>query len=250
MLPGLPHPIVFAHRGASAFAPENTLSAFRKALDDGALAVEFDVKLTADQEVVVLHDQTVDRTTNGKGDLRSFTLSALKGLDAGSWFDVKFREERIPTLNEVFEKFKNQLFLNIELTNYQTPNDGLVNKVVERVIDHGLQKHILFSSFNPDNLHEAGKLLPDTPRGLLIPELWRGRRARQTKLREEGYQAIHPFLMDVTPNLIKHAHASGTRVHVWTVNIGFVMRLLFRWGVDGIFTDNPALALRILRGRS
>ena len=250
MFPELPRPLIFAHRGASAHAPENTLTAFKKALEDGAPAVEFDVKLTADGEVVVLHDQTVDRTTNGRGDLRSFRLTQLKELDAGSWFDLKFRGEMIPTLDEVFETLGSQLFLNIELTNYRTPNDGLVNKVAERVVSHSLQKNILFSSFNPANLLLAKELLPDTPCGLLIQELWRGRKVRRTNFREEGYQAVHPFFMDINPKWIKRAHASGTRVHVWTVNNRWIMRLLVGWGVDGIFTDDPTLALGFLRGSS
>src|SRR5690348_16428729 len=110
MLESLPHPIVFAHRGASAYAPENTLAAFELALEQGAAAIEFDVKLSADGHIVVIHDRTVERTSDGSGRVNRLPLAALQKLDAGSWFSAEFRGAKIPTLDEVFETVGKKLF--------------------------------------------------------------------------------------------------------------------------------------------
>ncbi|MFN2146831.1 MAG: glycerophosphodiester phosphodiesterase, partial [Anaerolineales bacterium] len=118
-------PLVIAHRGASAFAPENTLSAFTLAVKQGADAIELDAKLTADGRVVVYHDLTLDRTTSGKGKLAEKSLAELKRLDAGSFMGQEFRGERIPTLDEVFETVGDTLLINVELTNYGSVLDRL-----------------------------------------------------------------------------------------------------------------------------
>lgn len=236
-------PTIFAHRGASAHAPENTLAAFDLALRQEADAFELDAKLSADGQVVVIHDQTVDRTTDGHGEVRNMTLPALKELDAGSFFDIAFRGERIPTLEEVFEAFGQKILINVELTNYATPADDLPVRVVELVKRHKLEKSILFSSFNPRALRMAHRLLPEVPKGMLaLPGLpgwwartWIGRIA-------VPYDALHPEISDVTPGLISKLHQQGRRMNVWTVNQAEDMQRLFSLGVDGIFTDDPELA--------
>src|SRR5512147_1736179 len=129
MLTFLPQPIIFAHRGASAHAPENTLAAFELALSQGADAIELDVKLSSDGQVVVIHDPTVDRTTGAKGRVKDMTLADMRTLDAGSFFSQNFVNEKIPTLEEVFETMGKRLFINVELTNYTTPRDHLVETV-------------------------------------------------------------------------------------------------------------------------
>jgi glycerophosphoryl diester phosphodiesterase len=242
----LPRPIIFAHRGASAQAPENTLAAFELAARQGAPAIELDVKLSADGQVVVMHDATVDRTTDGKGRVCDLSLAALRELDAGSWFSEQYRGERIPTLGEVFETFGKRLFINVELTNYTTPRDALVEKVVELVTSFGVQSSVLFSSFLPHNLSRAAEKLPATPRGLLASPRWIGWWARSFGFAFGDYQALHPFLQDVTVQQIARVHRLHRRIHVWTVNAESDLRRLFHWGVDGVFTDDPALALRIL----
>lgn len=243
----LPSPVVIAHRGDSANAPENTLAAFRMAAEKGADAIEFDVKLSADGEVIVLHDQTVDRTTNGRGDIRSLPLAALRDLEAGVRFEGRFPGERIPTLEEVFEAVGTRLHMNIELTNYATPGDALVEKVAALVRKHAMQERVLFSSFFPGNLRRARALLPEVPRGQLAWRGWMGWLARTLFWR--GQFALHPYLTDVTPALVSRLHKAGKRVFVWTVNAEADMNHLIRLGVDGLFTDDPALLLR-LRNRA
>ncbi len=246
----LPTPIVFGHRGASAYAPENTLAAFELALAQGAGGVELDAKLSADSIVVVHHDATVDRTTGGKGRVSQLTLSALRDLDAGSFFSEKFRGEKIPTLDEVFETIGKRAFINVELTNYSTPRDALVEKVVELVKRHGLQKRILFSSFSASNLKKAAALLPEAPRGLLALGGWMGIWARSFGFAFGDYHALHPYLTDVSARQVSRVHQLKRRIHVWTVNAAEDMQRLFSWHVDGIFTDDPALAVKVLKGEA
>ncbi len=239
-------PLVIGHRGDSAHAPENTLSAFRMAADKGADAVEFDVKLTADLRVIALHDQTVDRTTNGHGQVSKMTFAELRNLHAGARFDGKFPGERIPTLDEIFEEVGTRLHMNVELTNYATPGDPLVEKVVEVVRRHNIQKQLFFSSFDARNLRQVHSLLPDVPRGLLARELWRGWKTRLYEWKEATFEALNPFFMDTTRILVKRVHSSGKGVNVWTVNGEAEMKRLISIGVDGIITNDPALLLGLL----
>jgi glycerophosphoryl diester phosphodiesterase len=243
----LTRPIIFAHRGASAQAPENTLAAFELALRHEADAIELDVKLCADGQVVVLHDQTVERTTDKQGDIRYMTLAALKELDAGSFFDIAFRNERIPTLEQVLVSFGHKTFINIELTNYASPNDDLPERVVELVKRYRLEKQILFSSFNPRALRAVMQLLPEVPIGLLALPGRRGWWARSWLGRMlVPYEALHPNIQDVNTRLVKSTHQRGHRINVYTVNQPEDMQRLFNLGVDGIFTDDPRLARQVL----
>jgi glycerophosphoryl diester phosphodiesterase len=240
MLDRFPRPIILAHRGDSSHAPENTLPAFASALQKGADGVELDAKLTADGHVIVVHDAAVDRTTNGRGKVASFTLEAIRRLDAGSWFDSKFAGTKVPLLEEVFETVGREKLINIELTNYSTPKDGLTQKVCDLVKRHGSQNQIIFSSFFASNLKIAAQILPETPRGLLalpgLPGAW----ARSFGFMFGDYQALHPHLSNVTREQIQRAHRVKRRVHVWTVNSLEEARRLMDWGADGIFTDDPA----------
>ncbi len=239
-------PIVFAHRGASAHAPENTLAAFKLAVEHGADAIELDAKLSADGEVVVIHDQTVDRTTNGHGAVRQLKLEELKKLDAGLHFSAQFAGERIPTLAEVFEAVGKNLFINIELTNYESRKDGLVVRVVELVKKYHMEERVLFSSFFAGNLICAGNLLPEVPRGILAEEGWSGWLARSALRQRAAPHALHPYFADVTRELVRKHHNWQRKVFVWTVNEESEMRRLFDLGVDGVFTDDPRLAWQVL----
>lgn len=238
-----PNPIFFAHRGASAHAPENTLAAFELAVKQGAPAIEFDVKLTSDRQVIILHDQTLERTTNGSGPVTKQPLAALRELDAGSKFSAVFRGEKIPILDDVFEALGKRVLMNVELTNYATPFDGLVEQVALLVKKHALEKQVIFSSFFFTNLITAGRLLPGVPRGQLMLEgnagWWQRASARLMHL-----DAEHPYSKDVTEKLVARVHHNNRRVYVWTVNDPLEMRQLRSMGVDGIFTDDPLLALQ------
>ena len=249
MLTTLPQPIIFAHRGASAHAPENTLAAFELALAQGADGIELDVKLSADGHVVVIHDPTTDRTTGARGRVKDLSLAELRGLNAGSFYSANFNAEKIPMLEEVFEAFGKKIFINVELTNYNTPRDHLVESVCMLVKKFNVQKHVMFSSFYASNLSKARSYLPEVPCGLLAFNGLLGAWARSFGFAFGKYAALHPYLKDVTPQQVQRVHRLKGRVHVWTVNAEEDMRRLFGWGVDAIFTDDPQLAIRV-RGDS
>lgn len=250
MFENYPRPVVYAHRGASTHAPENTLTAFELALQQGADGVELDAKLSADGHVVVIHDATVDRTTGGRGRVRDLTLEELRELDAGSVFSESFRGQKIPTLAEVFEALGSRALINVELTNYSTPRDRLVERVCQLVNKHKLGKRVLFSSFFASNLAQAARLLPAVPRGLLALNGWMGAWARSFGFMFGDYQAMHPHIKDADRALIQRVHKLNRRVHVWTANRHEQVQRLAAWGVDGIFTDDPLVAVAALgRGR-
>jgi glycerophosphoryl diester phosphodiesterase len=245
MLNSLPQPVVFAHRGASAHAPENTLAAFELALTEGADAIELDVKLSADGQVVVIHDATVDRTTGAHGKVKDMTLAELRALSAGTFVSSKFSTEKIPMLEEVFEAVGRRTIINVELTNYNTPRDHLVESVCMLVKRFNLQKRVIFSSFLASNLSKARSYLPEVQCGLLAMPRWLGLWARSFGFAFGDYAALHPHLADVSPQQVQRVRRLKRRVHVWTVNKETDMRRLFDWGVDGIFTDDPARAARV-----
>ncbi|MFZ3080913.1 MAG: glycerophosphodiester phosphodiesterase family protein [Bellilinea sp.] len=238
-------PLIYAHRGASAYAPENTLAAFRLALEQGAHGIELDAKLSADGEIVVIHDQTVGRTTPGKGRVDQLTLFELRKLDAGSWKGDAFSGEKIPTLAEVFASVGGKLTINVELTNYSSPQDGLPEKALALVQEYQLEDSILFSSFLLSNLAAVRQVWPKAPVGILADPGIKGLRNRSKFSREISPDYMHPHFLDVSRRLVEREKAAGRLLNVWTVNSAVVMRTLIRFGAAGIITDDPLLALKI-----
>jgi glycerophosphoryl diester phosphodiesterase len=173
------------------------------------------------------------------------SLADLKKLDAGSFYSEKFLGEKIPTLEEVFEAVGKRTFINVELTNYKTPRDHLVEMVCMLVKKHQMQKRVIFSSFLASNLSKAASYLPEVPRGMLALDGALGSWARSFGFVFGKYQALHPHVSDMTQQEVSRVHRLKRRIHVWTVNEEENMRRLFDWGVDGIFTDDPPLALRV-----
>jgi glycerophosphoryl diester phosphodiesterase len=249
MLFQLSRPLLIAHRGASSAAPENTMAAFNLAIEQGAEALELDAKLSADGEVVVIHDQSVDRTTNGSGRVDQLSLQKIKTFDAGSWFPEtgRFAGERIPTLDEVLGAFGRSIIINIELTNYATIFDQLPIKVVNLIRRHNLNDRVFFSSFNPIALARAHAALPKIPCGMLALAGKPGRIARDWLRRLPGISAIHPEKGDMTPELVSQAHHARQFVFAYTVNQAIEMRRLFKLNADGLFTDDIPLAQHVLQ---
>ena len=241
-----PVPLVIAHRGAARDAPENTLAAFRLAAEMGADAVELDARLSADGAVVVHHDLTLDRTTNGAGSVSERSLAELKALDAGGKFDPRFAGEQIPILDEVFGAVGRRLLINIELKNYESVFDRLAETVVRIVCRHGLERRVLLSSFNPFALRTARRLAPEVPRALLV---WVGQKGwMQAALRRlTVFEAYHPQDSMTDRVTIADQHTQGRRVNVWTVNEVERMRELLLLGCDGLITDVPDVARQAVR---
>jgi glycerophosphoryl diester phosphodiesterase len=245
MVMQLPRPAVFAHRGASLHAPENTISAFKLAVELGADGIELDVMLTRDQQIVVIHDSTLDRTTDVEGFVGEMDLNELCDLDAGSWFGDEFRFERIPTLEEVFLTVGGDTIINIELKNYNKVFNVLPEKVAELVNHMGLRERVFFSSFNPVALLRARRALPEVPVALLALPGRAGSWARGFLGRMIAPDFLHAESSDISPELLGRAHLQNRRIHSYTVNHPEDMRRLYSWGIDGIFSDDPALAIRI-----
>lgn len=250
MLNKLPRPTIFAHRGASAYAPENTLPAFELAVRQGVDVIELDVKLTGDGKVVVFHDQTLDRITGNPIKVKHCSLAELLKFDAGSHFDTSFRGEPIPTLEKVFKSIGDQCYYNIELTNYDSLIDSLPERVAELIQKHKLTNHILISSFNPIAILRFRRYLPDIPIALLARPGKHGTLARSRLGYLLSYQALHIALKDTTSAIINRAHQRRCLIHIFTVNQAEEIRRIIETGADGFLTDDPLLAKRIRKDLS
>ena len=240
-------PIIVAHRGSSAHAPENTLAAFRLAAEQGADAVELDAKLSSDRQVVVIHDATVDRTTGARGRVRDLSLAQLKKLDAGSFFGAQFGGEPLPTLAEVFAAVGQRVLINVELTNYANPGDGLVARVCALVKEFHLEERILFSSFDPLNLARARRILPEVPCAILAMPGSGGWLARSFWMEAISPEAVNPYFSDASPAYLQRQVRKGRKVNVWTVNDPGELTRLARGGASGLITDDPLIALHTLK---
>ncbi|MGO4957708.1 glycerophosphodiester phosphodiesterase [Luteococcus sp. Sow4_B9] len=232
---------VWAHRGASAVAPENTMSAFRKAIELGADGIEIDVQRAADGTIVVIHDETLDRTTNGTGRIVETRWEDMAGLDASAG-DPAFAGEPLPRLTDVLELLApTQLVLNIELKDGNEPYPGMDAQVAELVRAAGMTDRVVLSSFN--HVQFAGSAELGLPRGLLYVEpLW----AAEKYAAAFGAQAVHPdFRTLAEPGLLERFRAEGIAVHVWTVNEREHLEQVFRLGVDAVITDEVELALQV-----
>ncbi len=235
-------PPFLAHRGASASAPENTLAAFKKARDWGATWLEFDVMMAACGELLVFHDESLERTTNGKGLVRDYPYSYLKTLDAGAWFDKQFAGEKIPSLKEVLSFIKeNQLFANIEIKALVGQEKEIVTRILELTETYP-SAQLLFSSFSLPVLKELRQQSSNCHLGFLLDQLepaW-----------EISYQGLQGSTLNVNqallkPELIKTLTASGLPLLAYTVNDPARAEELFSCGVTAVFTDCPDKMLLI-----
>lgn len=226
---------IIAHRGASSRAPENTMAAFQLALDLQADGIELDVMLTADSQVVVIHDDTVDRTTNGSGRVADMTLDEVQQLNAGEG-------EKVPTLSDVLERFGGKFLINIELKNYTSIFDSLPIEVSKIIKSHKLVENVLISSFNPFNLPRVRRRISDARLGLLTQP----NQAQHWIWRVFEYDAMHPHFNDVDALLVSALHARNREVNVWTVDDPEEIKRLVDLEVDGIITNDPKRAMEVL----
>ena len=242
----LDRPLNFAHQGASYEAPGNTLAAFLLAAELGADGIELDVQLTRDGEIVVIHDFTLEATTNGRGRVSDQTLAELKRLDAGSWFDPAFATQRIPTLQEVVEAVGHRLLLNIELKTARLGDDGLAAAVVCLLEKNHLLDRVVVSSFNPVAVWRVRRLNPWIALGLLYaptaPLLLRRPWMRHL-VRPD---ALHPHHTLVDAAYVRSARQKGYRVHTWTVDDSQEMERLIQAGTDLVITKRPDLLRQLV----
>ncbi|HJM90887.1 MAG: glycerophosphodiester phosphodiesterase [Alphaproteobacteria bacterium] len=232
-------PLIIGHRGACGHAPENTLASFRAAADLGVAWVEFDVKLSGDGELIILHDDTLDRTTTGRGPVTQHTLAEIRRLDAGLFFDAEFRGEKVPTLDDTLAVLQD---LNLGAVVEIKPCPGREAETGDRTARHlaahwpGSLPAPLLCSFKPGALAAAGAAVPALERALLLEvmaEDWR-------HLAEQvGVRAIHCGHGHLTESLAGEVQAAGYDLRCYTVNDGARAKVLLDWGVQGIITDYP-----------
>jgi glycerophosphoryl diester phosphodiesterase len=244
---------VVAHRGLSAEAPENTMTAFRGALEAGCDLVEFDCHLAADDVVVVIHDETLDRTTNGTGYVRDRTAREIAALDAGSWFAPRFAGERVPTL-EAFVAWASRtpLVLSLEIkqpapASGRPPYVDIAERVLEILHGHGMERRTLLHSFDHPTIRRIRELSPAMATaisyggGTFVDPLMLGRAADAS--------GIHPWWSWVSPELCDAAHRAGMHVHGWGTGEPpdpATIEMLVRAGVDSIDAADPGAMREIL----
>lgn len=232
-------PVIFGHRGAAGAAPENTHAAFSEAFAGGADGVELDVRRCASGEIVVIHDATINRTSNGVGCVARLSLSALRAFDFGARFDPKFAGETIPTLEEVFTRLPAGKLVNVEIKNDDCRSHGEEQAVARLIARFGLYEQCLVSSFNPLVLWRMQRTDPRIALAYLYrPQSpWYLRRLPVSRLLR--LQALHPHHALVTAAGVAAAHRRGLRVNTWTVNTQPDFERVLACGVDGIVTDHP-----------
>jgi glycerophosphoryl diester phosphodiesterase len=239
------HPLIIAHRGYRARYPENTLAAFRAALNIPTAMIEFDVCLSRDRQPMVIHDETLDRTTSGHGPVAGFTLAELKTLDAGRWFSPVFANEPLPTLDEVLDLCLNRCALNIEIKpeafEDHHPADAIEHQVIDAVTQRFDPRSVIISSFEPRFIERIARIDVPGLRTALLTEhrpLDDALMEFMIRTRVFSWNPDHPVL---TPDQIARAHREGLAVLTYTVNHGPTGRRLLAMGADGLFTDEPLL---------
>lgn len=237
-------PLVWAHRGASGYAPENTLPAFQKAFQMGADGIELDVQMTKDGELVVCHDETIGRTSNGSGWIKDKTLAELKALDF-SCGQKDFAGVTIPTMREVFELLApTDMIINIELKTGIVFYLGMTKKLLDLTSECGFSDRVIYSSFNHYTIKHIREIAPEAKLGFLYAD---GTIDMPSYAIKHGVQALHPALYNIQfPGFIEECRQRGLAVNVWTVNEEEHLGLCCKAGVDAIITNYPDKAFEII----
>jgi glycerophosphoryl diester phosphodiesterase len=248
------NPIVVAHRGASGYAPENTMAAIKKAITMGVDMIEIDVQLSKDNEVVLMHDLTVDRTTNGKGKVRDLYLEEIKKLDAGKWFSSEFSGEKVPTLEEVIQAINGQCKLLIEVKRVKSKKLEIENKIVQLINKYNAYNWCIVQSFETqvikniqalDKSIECHKLV--TMNISVLPLHIDSRIKTGTIYKYKTVQSINPYFKMLNKRKVNKIHSRGQKIITWTVNEPEDMKRMIEMGVDGIITNYPDRLIQLLK---
>jgi glycerophosphoryl diester phosphodiesterase len=238
-------PLLIGHRGYPARYPENTLASFEGAMQAGCDMIELDVTLTRDRKVVVIHDDTLDRTTTGTGPVRGHDLAEVKALDAGSWFGARFAAERVPELSEVMELTAGRCMLNIEIKESafeaDYPADAIEHQVVRLVKTSGAMDRVIISSFDKRILQRIAAM--DAPPAIAyISDHGADKRVLEMLLKMRAF-SWHPRSTVLTRDQVEMLHAAGFKVFPWTINTRAEAEKLLALGVDGLICNE----LRVMR---
>ncbi|PWW29373.1 glycerophosphoryl diester phosphodiesterase [Cytobacillus oceanisediminis] len=230
-----------AHRGAAGYAPENTIAAFDKAVEMKADYIEIDVQRSKDGELVIIHDTTVDRTTDGTGKVKDLTFEQLRALDAGSFKGEQFKGEKIPTFDEILDRYHGKVGILIELKApelYPGMEESVAQELKERNLDHPQNEKIIIQSFNLESMKKMNELLPKVPIGVLT--------SSQTHTSEQALKEFsayadyfNPHYGIVTEDLVEQVHSLGMKISSWTVRSQEAADFLLSMDVDAIITDYP-----------
>lgn len=247
-----------AHRGASGYAPEHTITSYKMGEKMHGDYIEVDLQMTKDGELIAMHDETLDRTTNGTGQVKDYTLKEIKQLDAGSWFNEKYPERakaeyeglQVPTLEEVFQTFGKNANYYIE-TKSPEVYPGMEQKLVDVVNEYGINKDkLLVQSFSSESLLKMNQIDPSVKLVQLMEY------ASPATLTDEEVQAIKQYAMGIGPNsdmidraYVQQAVQNGLEIHPYTVNEKEEMQKLIDWGVTGMFTNFPDLLHEVKKGK-
>lgn len=240
-------PRVFGHRGAMGYAPENTFASFERAVEIGVDAIELDVHLTADGEVVVIHDFDLSRTTDREGVVHNLTLAELKTVDAGRRFMPRFAGQQVPTLDEVLTWARGKVVLDIEIKGGPWPYPGLEQKVVDLIRQHQMVDQTIVISFHHPTVATVKALAPEIATGTL----WSAQPIDPVAVaRAAGADAILPFWSYVDADTVERAHAAGLSVHPWATSQPEVVERLIQLGVDSICSNHPDVVVEALQRRT
>ncbi|MGO1527478.1 MAG: glycerophosphodiester phosphodiesterase [Senegalia sp. (in: firmicutes)] len=234
-------PIIYAHRGAKGYRPENTMAAFKLAMEMGADGIETDIHLSKDGYLVLIHDEKVDRTTTKKGYIKDMTLAQIKLLDAGSKFSEEFAGEEIPTLEELIILTKDtDIILNIEIKNNKMNYPKIEEKLVELIKKYKIEERVIISSFNHNTIYKIKELDENLKTGILYSRNIKRpiRFAKNIKA-----DALHPKHKRVDFKLMIKAKLTGLEINTFTINNTKQMNKMFKYRVDGIITDYPDKAI-------
>ena len=234
----------YAHRGASGYYPENTLIAFKKAIEMGCSGIETDVQLTKDGVLVLIHDEKINRTTDGAGWIKDYSYKKLSKLDAGTWLSKKFCKERIPTAEELICLVKSKdIIINFELKNGVVPYEGMEEKIISLIYKHKMESKVILSSFNHYSMVKCKGISKEIKTGVLYEEILYKPYAYA---KMAGAKAIHPNYQAINEEIIRESRAADIDVNIYTVNDEKRMRQFLNMKVDGIITDYPDKLHRIL----
>lgn len=234
-------PLIIAHRGASGSAPENTLASFRQAMEIGSDFIELDIHLSKDGELIVMHDETVNRTTNGKGKIKNLTLEQIKNLDAGSWFGNEFKGLVVPTLDEVFQLSNGKIKLLIEVKGNPKKYPGIEKKLIDKIYKYYSKDWCIVQSFEEEFLNNIHKMDSTIPLHQLIV-------GKIFPLKIPVFiLAVNPNYHFVSVKKVEKLHLQNKKIFVWTVNEEKKMQKLISMGVDGIITNYPGKLKKVNR---
>jgi glycerophosphoryl diester phosphodiesterase len=229
--------INYAHRGASAYYPENTMLSFEKAIEMGCTGIETDVQLTKDGVLVLIHDELVDRTTNGEGFVKDYPYNELNKLDAGCWKSKEFTGLKIPTVEELLLLTKDKnIIINFEIKNGIVMYEGIEQKLIDLIYKHKMERKVIFSSFNHYSMAKCNKLSKEISTGLLYME---GLYKPYNYAKTVGANAIHPHFNALNEEVIKKTQKHRVKINVFTVNDKKQMIFFLDMKVDGIITNYP-----------